>query len=51
MNESSLEKKRLFESDPVPKALLAMAVPTIVSQLINLVYNNNWLQTNLQSLL
>ena len=39
MNESSLEKKRLFESDPVPKALLAMAVPTIVSQLINLVYN------------
>ena len=39
MNESSLAKKQLFETTPVPKALLTMAVPTIISQLINLVYN------------
>ena len=32
-------KKELFETMPVPKALAAMAIPTIISQLINLVYN------------
>lgn len=32
-------KKELFESLPVPKALTTLAVPTIISQLINLVYN------------
>ena len=36
---STNEKKELFENTPVPRALLKMAVPTIVSQLINLVYN------------
>lgn len=29
----------LFEKTPVPKALLALAVPTIISQLITMVYN------------
>lgn len=33
------DKKYLFEEMPVQKALIAMAVPTIISQLINLVYN------------
>ena len=33
------DKKALFETCPVPKALAAMAFPTVVSQLINLVYN------------
>ena len=32
-------KTELFERVPVPKALMAMAVPTIISQLINLIYN------------
>lgn len=32
-------KKYLFEKMPVKKALFSMAVPTIISQLINLVYN------------
>ena len=32
-------KTELFESVPVPQALAAMAIPTIISQLINLVYN------------
>ena len=32
-------KTELFESVPVPRALAAMAVPTIISQLINLIYN------------
>ncbi len=33
------DKKELFENLPVPRALAAMAIPTIISQLINLVYN------------
>ena len=33
------DKKELFESMPVPKALMTVALPTIVSQLINLIYN------------
>lgn len=33
------EKKELFETMPVKKAIATMALPTIVSQLINLVYN------------
>jgi multidrug efflux pump len=32
-------KQELFETVPVPKAIAAMAIPTIISQLINLVYN------------
>ena len=32
-------KKDLFENIPVPKALASMAIPTIISQIINLVYN------------
>ena len=33
------DKKELFETMPVPKAIAAMAIPTIISQLINLIYN------------
>ena len=33
------DKRALFESVPVVKALLTMAVPTIVSQLITMIYN------------
>ncbi len=33
------DKRTLFEVTPVPKALATMAAPTVVSQLINLVYN------------
>ncbi len=36
---ASDSKKELFESRPVKDALRAMAVPTIIAQLINLVYN------------
>jgi len=32
-------KTALFKTVPVPRALLTMAVPTIISQLITLVYN------------
>lgn len=35
----TVSKKELFESVPVPKAIAAMAIPTIISQLINLIYN------------
>ena len=34
-----VSKKDLFARVPVPQALMTMAVPTIISQLINLVYN------------
>ncbi len=32
-------RTELFETTPVPRALMRMAIPTIISQLINLVYN------------
>ena len=35
----SAEKIEIFETMPVSKALAKMAFPTIISQLINLVYN------------
>ena len=35
----SADKKDLFARMPVPKALFTMAVPTIISQVINLIYN------------
>ncbi|MBQ7677590.1 MAG: cation transporter [Lachnospiraceae bacterium] len=38
MNQRT-DTKDLFETMPVPRALASMAIPTIVSQLINLVYN------------
>ena len=34
-----MDKQELFGKTPVPKALYTMAVPTIISQLINLIYN------------
>lgn len=33
------DKRELFETMPVSKALLTMAIPTIISQLITMVYN------------
>jgi len=39
MQADAGEKQQLFETVPVPKAITAMAVPTIISQLVNLVYN------------
>ena len=47
---SRVENKEIFETMPVPAALLKMAIPTIASQLINLIYNiaDTWFigQTN-----
>ncbi len=37
--KTEISKKDLFETIPVPKALMTLAIPTIISQLINLVYN------------
>lgn len=37
MNQNS--KKELFETMPVTKAIMTLAVPTIISQLINVIYN------------
>lgn len=33
------ENKEIFESMPVPKALATLAIPTIISQLITMIYN------------
>ena len=33
------QNRELFEKTPVPKALAALAIPTIISQLITMVYN------------
>ena len=35
----AVSKQELFANTPVPKALYTMAIPTIISQLINLIYN------------
>ena len=37
--KKSIDKQELFTNTPVPRALYTMAVPTIISQLINLIYN------------
>ena len=39
MNSAAQDKRSLFEEAPIRKALMTMAVPTVISQLINLVYN------------
>ena len=39
MSAATSAKKQLFETMPVSRALATMAVPTIISQLVNLVYN------------
>ena len=35
----SIQNRELFENMPVPKALLTLALPTIASQLITMIYN------------
>ncbi|MBR5731469.1 MAG: MATE family efflux transporter, partial [Firmicutes bacterium] len=37
--EKNTDKKYLFESMPIPKALATLAVPTIISQMISVIYN------------
>ena len=39
MAAQTTEKKELFESMPIPKALATLAIPTIISQMINVIYN------------
>lgn len=39
MRGSQLSKTDLFERVSIPRALAAMGIPTIISQLINLIYN------------
>ena len=39
MNRKTIDKRRLFAEIPVFEALYTMAVPTIISQIINLIYN------------
>lgn len=39
MAKKAIGKQELFESVPASKALMTMAIPTVISQLINLVYN------------
>jgi putative MATE family efflux protein len=39
VKDQEIDKKELFERVPAGKAVFTMAVPTIISQLINLLYN------------
>ena len=39
MAKQTQDKKELFESMPIPKALATLAVPTIISQMISVIYN------------
>ena len=36
---SRIDKRELFEKTPVVKAIAIMAIPSIISQLISLIYN------------
>ena len=38
-NKKTAEQINIFENYPVPRAMMIMAVPTIISQLIILIYN------------
>ena len=38
-NANPIDKNELFAHTPIPKALRVMAVPTIISQLVNLIHN------------
>lgn len=38
-SKNTYDKRELFANAPIPKALFTMAVPTIISQLVNLIYN------------
>ena len=35
----AVSEKELFEDMPVPKAVAALAVPTIISQIVSMIYN------------
>ena len=35
--KKAIDKQELFANTPIPRALYTMAVPTIISQLINLI--------------
>ncbi len=37
--KKNVSRRELFATMPVPRALLTMAIPTIISQIINLIYN------------
>ena len=39
MADTKQKEKDIFENMPVRKAVLALAVPTVISQLIVLIYN------------
>ena len=39
MKKNEISTNDLFAHVPVPRALAAMAVPTVISQMVNLVYN------------
>ena len=37
--KTMVKNRELFETTPVPRALAALAIPTIISQLITMIYN------------
>ena len=39
MNNQNAKRTYLFESAPVPKAVLTLVIPTIISQIITIIYN------------
>ncbi len=39
MSARSRDKTYIFEQAPIPKAVLALAIPTVITQVINIIYN------------
>lgn len=39
MRKEEISEKELFEDLPVPKAVAMLAIPTIISQIVTMIYN------------
>lgn len=39
MKRKQISEKELFEELPVPKAVATLAIPTIISQVVTMIYN------------
>ena len=39
MKNNTVSEKELFETIPVPRAVATLAVPTVISQIVTMIYN------------
>lgn len=39
MTKEEVTEKELFETMPVPRAVMTLAIPTVISQIVTMIYN------------